>query len=178
MFSISKSISTVAGTLVLGLAMAPAAQAVTQDQTFEWSGGDSCQLSLPTTDTMVRPRASGYRNEGTTTQFVLCGLGGYKSASFLSYSLIFTSVDGAAHDISCTAVGGLTGFSGPYYSTKTITIPGSGYTYLTWSATDFGDTAGSPISYAKSINASVTCSLPAKAAIQAFETANRINVGA
>jgi hypothetical protein len=178
MFSISKSIFAVAGALVLGLAMAPAAKAVTQDQTFEWSGGDSCQLSLPTTDTMVRPRANGYRNEGTTTQFVLCGLGGYRASTFLSYALIFTSVDGATHDISCTAVGGMTGYAGPYYSTKTATIPASGYTYITWTATDFGDTAGSPISYSKSINASVTCNLPAKGAIQAFETSNRIDVGA
>ena len=171
-------LASLVGTALLGSLFALPAQAATIDQTFEFSGGDSCQLSLPTTDTMVRPRANGDRNEGTTTQFVLCGLGGYQASSFFSYALIFTSVDGVAHDISCTAVGGLTGFAGPYYSTKTVTIPASGYTYITWMAADFGDPAGAPITFGKSINASVTCNLPAKGAIQAFETLNRINVGA
>ena len=167
MLSVSKSLLVVAGSALLGSLFALPTHA---SGTLEWSSGNACQLSLPTTDTMVRPRANGYRNEGTTTQFVLCGLGGYPAGSIMGYSLFFTSVDGAAHTINCTAVGGSTGSAGPYYSTKTITIQPSGYSYLYWGPEDFLAPVGKPIPYDKSINASVTCNLPAKGAIQRFES--------
>ncbi|MFT3897507.1 MAG: hypothetical protein QM719_07405 [Thermomonas sp.] len=159
--------------LTLALAFMLAAAPTSSDgKTYEFSGAGSCQLSIPTTRTMVRARANGYRNEGSTDQFVICGLDGYEAGTFISYSLIFTSSDGQPHDISCTAAGGLTGAAGPFYSSKTVTIPATSYTYLTWTAPDFGEPAGSPISYNRSFNASVTCSLPPKAAIQSFETVN------
>ncbi|MFO1473032.1 MAG: hypothetical protein U1F20_00190 [Lysobacterales bacterium] len=42
----------------------------------DFAPADSCQLlSIPTTDTGVRPKATGFRNEGTTDQFVICGYG-------------------------------------------------------------------------------------------------------
>ena len=65
MLPISKSVLVAASTLVIGLAAVPTASAVTQDVWFLNAPGDSCQLSLPTIDTVVRPRANGYRNEGT-----------------------------------------------------------------------------------------------------------------
>lgn len=47
------------------------AQATTMTRTMEDQGGPACQLSVPTTSTQVRPRASGMRNEGTTNAFVI-----------------------------------------------------------------------------------------------------------
>src|SRR4249919_1670849 len=95
--------SSMPSMLTTGLALVVmAAPTTSRAKTYEFSGAGSCQLSTPTTATMVRARANGYRNEGATPQLVICGLDGYEAATFISYSLIFTSVDGQPHDISCT----------------------------------------------------------------------------
>ena len=49
--------------LAVGMAATPAATAVTQTKYYEFSAADACQLSIPTTDTKVRPRANGYRGD-------------------------------------------------------------------------------------------------------------------
>ena len=162
--------------LAVGMAATPAATAVTQTKYYEFSAADACQLSIPTTDTKVRPRANGYRNEGTSNQFVICGMGGYENDTVLSTTLLATSVDGQAHSMTCTGVTGLTGFgSGPIYAPKTVTVPASGVGAQAWSASDFGGTAGQVI--AGGINLSVTCTLPPNVALQGFESQGVIDVG-
>ena len=162
--------------LAAGLAAPPAANAVVQTKYYEFPAADACQLSIPTTDTKVRPRASGYRNEGTSNQFVICGMGGYETGAVLYMVLIYTSMDGQPHSMSCTAVSGLTGAgSGPMYSTRTVDIAASGYSFSVWGAEDFGGVEGDPIADAR--NLSVTCTLPPNVALQGFESEQNIDVG-
>ena len=165
-----------AASLAIGLSAAPAATAVTQDKIYEFSAADACQLSIPTTDTKVRPKASGYRNEGATNQFVICGMGGYEKGTVLYMVLLYTSMDGVQHDMSCTGVSGLTGLgNGPIYSTKTVSVAATGYSFATWGAEDFGGTDGAPID--QGLNLSVTCTLPPNVALQGFESQQQIDVG-
>jgi hypothetical protein len=160
--------------VALGVAAMPVL-AATQTRTYEFSAADACQLSVPTTDTKVRPRANGYRNEGTTNQFVICGMGGYENSTVLSTTLFATSVDGQAHTMSCTGVTGLAGLMGPYYSAKTVEVPASGTGTQAWAAEDFGGTEGEVIE--GGLNLSVTCSLPPNVALQGFESQGIIDVG-
>ena len=165
-----------AASLAFGLAMAPTASAATQTKIYEFSAADACQLSVPTTDTMVRPRANGYRNEGTGNQFVICGMGGYEKNTVLHMILLYTAMDGQPHSMSCTGVTGLTG-SGtePIYSTKTVNIAATGYSFAVWGAEDFGGTEGSPID--SGMNLTATCTLPPNVALQGFESEQLIDVG-
>ena len=115
-------------------------------------------------------RATGGRNESTTTSiFVICPLtvaptpssGGAITAIFAApYSL-----DGADHDVKCTAViGSLTRSVPPTYSSKTVTVSaGTADTVATWTAGDFGGTPGAGIS--GSAWTTVTCMLPPQTAI-------------
>ncbi len=158
------------------LVAAPSAMAATQARTYEFPAADACQLSIPTTDTKVRPRANGYRNEGTANQFVICGMGGYENDTVLSTTLLATSVDGLAHSMSCTGVTGMTGFNGgPLYSSKSVAVPASGIGVQSWSASDFGGATGEVIS--GGINLSVTCALPPNVALQGFESQGVIDIG-
>ncbi|GAA5002198.1 hypothetical protein FNZ56_09215 [Pseudoluteimonas lycopersici] len=167
-------VSMLACALVAGSLALPA-RAATQAKTYEFPAADACQLSVPTTDTKVRPRANGYRNEGTSNQFVICGMGGYENDTVMSTTLLATSVDGQAHSMTCTGVTGLAGFDGPYYSAKTVTVPSSGVGTQSWAAADFGGTEGEVI--AGGLNLSVTCTLPPNVALQGFESQGIIDVG-
>ena len=152
---------------VYGLAIAPGAKAVPD---AEFVHGGSCQLSIPTTDTGVRPKATGFRNESkTTSNFVICTMPRSQAAGFYSFiSLIAYSLDGIGRTLSCTAVvgffGGSSGFD-PFYSTQTATISDTSSTSqgLLWQASDFGGTAGDPI--LRSLQVSITCNLPPQTAI-------------
>ena len=113
----------------------------------------------------MRPKASGYRNEGTTNQFVICGLDNldFQTQSVLNVGIGLASMDGVAHDVSCTAVTGVSGVYTLQYSTVTISVPASGFTQKKWDATSFGGTAGTKI--AGSLDPSITCTLPPNVAI-------------
>jgi hypothetical protein len=177
MLSTSKSILIAAGTLAVGLAAAPTASAVTQDVWFLSAPGDSCQLSLPTIDTVVRPRANGYRNEGTASKFVICGWGASRQSSTIYADVMAISLDGASHSMSCTFVAAASDWlpSSLVYVTKTLTVGTSGFDYLYASAADFGGTAGDPFG---NFNISVTCNLPPQVAIIHLENKQRVDVGA
>jgi hypothetical protein len=165
-----------AGLFASGLATLSAAAAAAPAKTYEFPAADACQLSLPTTDTRVRPRANGYRNEGTANQFVICGMGGYENSTVLSTTLLATSMDGQAHAMSCTGVTGLVGLNGgPLYSVKTVDVPASGTGMQTWAAEDFGGTEGGVIE--GGLNLSVTCALPPNVALQGFESEGVVDAG-
>ena len=130
---------------------------------LDLASGASCQLSIPTTDTGVRPKASGFRNESTTTSnFVICTLQRSTTTGDYSYvGLIGYSLDGVARDVTCTATVGT--FPGVRYSSKTASVQDTSEIPFVWSAADFGGTAGNPIS--GSLYFSVTCNLRPQTAI-------------
>lgn len=148
--------------LALGAGLSFSAQAVTQARTVRSQGGTACALSIPTTDTKVRPKATGFRNEGTTNAFVICGYP-LPNGDLTFFNMNFMSLDGVARDVTCTAMNGNAFFS-PTYSSKTVTTPAdtTGATAVSWSAADFGGTAGNsmPTGYI-----SVTCILPGQVSI-------------
>jgi len=149
-------------------ANAPAAKAYNVDT----ANGAACQLSIPTTDTGVRPKASGFRNESrTASSFVICTLqrssttGNYSSIGLIAYSL-----DGVARDLTCTAVVGvIAGGNTLVYSAKTASIHDTTGNDLpiTWTAADFGGTEGAPIT--SSWNISITCNLKPQTAISMIQ---------
>jgi hypothetical protein len=137
---------------------------------------DACQLSIPTTDTQVRPKASGFRNESTgKSAFVICG---YNTPSYDSTSkqilIYFTSMDGVSRNISCTAVSGMAGAEPMVYSTKSISSTAAEtYTALLWTPADFGGTTDIP--YGEAV--SVTCTLPPQTAITQIINAFDYEIG-
>jgi hypothetical protein len=150
---------------VYGLATAPAAFAST---TLTMQGA-SCQLSIPTTDTGVRPKATGFRNESaTTSNFVICTFvspaSGGNNSSFLTGFIDIASLDGVAKTVTCTAVVGSQALDPLKYSTKTIELPiHVAFNGAYWSSTDFGQSSGSSIN--GSTWFSITCLLPPQAGI-------------
>jgi hypothetical protein len=140
-------------------ATAPAAKGFNLDIV----NGSSCQLSTPTTNTAVRPKASGFRNESSTTSnFAICTFQRSSSTGdFLYVGLVGYSLDGASHDVACTAVAGSS--PGLHYSTKTAAIRDTTEIPFVWSAADFGGTGGAAIG--GSMYFSVTCNLPPQTAI-------------
>src|ERR1041384_3895416 len=89
-----------------GLGMSQSAQAVTISKPMLVDPSMACQLSLPTTDTAVRPRATGFRNEGANS-FIICGTAYFSNSVNIATELRLQMIafDGATHDnVSCTAV--------------------------------------------------------------------------
>jgi hypothetical protein len=150
------------------------AKAATVNQYSVTTGGN-CQLSIPTTDTKFRPKATGARNESTTTSsFVICPFSispspGSAAAVIWFYATLY-SLDGIAHDnVSCTAVTGIQTLGmTPVYSAKSINIPATGATQLMWQGSDFGGSDGTAI--AASANLSTPCNLPPQTAIDTTVT--------
>jgi hypothetical protein len=146
-----------------GLANIPEASASTIFSLLH-APGSACQLSIPTTDTGVRPKATGFRNESaTTSNFVICPLispMGTSSDVFTSVNISLLSLDNQPHDVACTAVANAISAA---YSPKTIAVAPTGGSY-TWSAADFGGTIGNPIVGSQEM--SITCLLPPQTAIR------------
>ena len=165
-----------------GLATTPISMAAEIQQIMVVPGA-TCQLSIPTTNTGVRPKATGFRNESTTTSnFVICPLvtPTIRSADTnpLTAGYIFlSSLDGLAHNVSCTAVAGLEGDFPPKYSTKSIAIPAStsGSFFAGWVPTDFGQSSGDAI-YG-SAWFTITCNLPPQVQIQTLRGSYYTEIG-
>ena len=159
------------------LAATPAL-AVTQTRTVTTPAARLCALSIPTTNTGVRPKATGFRNEGTTSAFVICAFDSapgqdniYSSDVDADPSIVwlyFTSIDGQAHSFDCTAVnswGSVAYGTGPMqYVTKTAVVDADANSLngLSWGSSDYGSAAHIPTSGAFS----VTCLLPPGTAIE------------
>ena len=144
---------------VLAMGMARPAQAASYQTSFTAAG--TCQLSIPSIDTQVRAKASGYRNEGTTNAFVICSplAPVYNHVTAFRYYLV--SMDGAAHSVSCTGTSGNTGESFTY-SAKTVSATTGYGSEVRWAPADFGDTT-----YIDSGQGhlAMTCNLPPNVAI-------------
>lgn len=152
----------------------PTANAATEF-TNSYEMGSACQLSIPTTNTGVRPKATGFRNESKTiSNFVICPVqlpnvstGGN---TFLMIGLY--SLDGQVRNISCTAVSDW--FGNPQiYSTQSINVSTTiGYEVLGWDGPNFGTAAGFPFR-----GLSVTCNLPPQTAINFIRSDYTFEVG-
>jgi hypothetical protein len=146
------------GLVGAALGMAQPAQAVTSSKNMFIDPSAACQLSLPTIDTAVRPRATGYRNEGTSGTFIICGTA-YNSAvsgTATALSVQLTSFDGITRDVSCTAVTRQSSGTGPTFNTKVGSVSSGGAT-ISWAPADLDSFSG----FANS----VTCNVPAGIAI-------------
>ena len=152
--------------VVLASAAHPA-KAGTEIRYQNAQGGVVCQLSIPTVDTTVRAKATGFRNEGTTSSFAICGMESSNSRSDVGtiqqISIGLYSLNTSAKTVSCTAVNGFANGT-PIYSTKNASVAANGATTtLTFDASDFGGTAGNPLP--ESDFWSITCNLPGNSAI-------------
>ena len=140
--------------LACSLAVMPA-HAVTQTRKFSTTGARLCTLSIPDPNAKARPKATGFRNEGTTNVFVICGFDSNPGQSEVSatespgdpsfIALMFSSFDGQPHSFPCTGVnswpGG--GDAAPMqYVQKIVVIdpPNDPFTYVEadWRPPDFG----------------------------------------
>jgi len=140
---------------------------------FLWDqGGPACQLSVPTTSSKVRPRATGMRNEGTTNEFVICQYASTSSA-FTSADIYFSTIDGANHTVQCTGMRGTAAGGDAYYSTKSADTGTGGYSQFSWTSSDFGETTD----FGNAMF-SVTCTLPGGASLIATEATYTEDVGA
>jgi hypothetical protein len=145
-------------------------EAVTVSKTVFIDPSSSCQLSLPTIDTSVRPRATGYRNEGATNAFVICGATYiFSSATVTSAQVQLTAFDGGNHDVSCTAVNRGSGGGSEIYSTKVISLTGGGGS-ASWTGTDLNSFVNFAVS--------VTCNLPTGVAVTGLRLVVPDEVGA
>lgn len=156
---------------LLGAALAPTpASAGSVLKTLTQDAGNACTLSIPTTDTGVRPKATGFRNEGTANAFVICsadvanadGFGG--DTTYIGLSL--ASFDGNAHSTNCTAVAR---YPDTLSNIQYVTLPALN-TAATGVATSL-TTSGAPPSYYDHQRGvlSVTCVLPPGVSILAVQ---------
>jgi hypothetical protein len=148
--------------LVCGFGMLPHAQAGTQYSSYFFNPADNCQLSTPTIDTLVAPRATGYRNTGTKGVFVICGFSKMNGLPLIDAYVVFTSMDGQPHDVSCTGVNGYAGYL-QTYATHTVEVPATLYDSVAFHGSDFGgNDSFIPESY---YDFSITCNLPPQVSI-------------
>jgi hypothetical protein len=155
------------------------ADAVTQGRYSIQTGANMCTLSVPTIDTKVRPKATGFNNEGTTNAFVICsfnpppGSTGI-SSGFDSVDLVLKSLDGNDHSVTCTAVNSVAGaefgdIPAPQYVSKTLVVNDANPDTQTlgtdfhWAPEDFGGTDTIPFSGG---TISVTCILPPQVSVK------------
>lgn len=166
------ALTLIAGTL---LAAAPESAAITSNRIMARQGGAACQLSVPTTASQVRPRANGMRNEGTTSEFVICQYDVSSGIPFFWASIYIASIDGANHTAKCTGMTGIPIGGNIYYSTKTADTGTTlaDYGRMLWNPGDLGGT-----DYFGSAYFSVTCLLPPGASIVANTGAYSVDVGA
>ena len=156
--------------LAIGAGTAQPARAATANVS-SWIPSQNCVLSIPTTNTGVRPRGTGFRNEGTVNNFVICPANPTGAAgTATSVSLYARSFDGADHTFDCTFTNAV---DAPVYSTKSVTVlAGGGTSFTSWVPADVGQTDD----FNNSISA-VTCILPPGASIQATYLGYPINIG-
>ena len=154
-----------------GLAWILSSATTAMAQTTDYATGAVCQLSIPTTDTKFRPKATGARNESMTSgSFVICPLETSAATGtqsiYTEVTIKISSMDGVTKSISCTAASGYPD-GGAYdirYSAKGVNLNDSArWDFIHWFALDFGGNPGDPI--VGSAYFSVTCLLPPQSAI-------------
>lgn len=154
-----RAIPTAIVSALLGAVLAPApVVAGSVLKTLTQDAGNACTLSVPTTDTGVRPKATGFRNEGSKNAFIICSVDVDSSGGDTQYiGLNLASFDGASHSVNCT---GVARYSNTLANIQYLTIP----TLIT--AADGSTTSISTLGAPPSVYdhqrpvLSVTCTLP------------------
>ena len=142
---------------------------------FSRNPADACTLSIPTTSTGVRPRATGFRNEGTVSNFVICSFDVISSEFEVGVDeadINLASIDGKAHSVSCTGVDREAATLDADFATRTVDIPAGGVGELQFFGADF------PNLHLAGWNVSVTCNLPPGTSIITVQSRYGDDVGA
>lgn len=148
--------------IALASGLSAQAQAVTQARVTQIPAGAACQLSIPTIDTTVRAKATGFRNEGTVSTFAICGLQDPVQGAVSDVGIAFYALDGKSHTFDCTAVNGWPDVESYVYATKSITVSSSTFrSSLHFLPADFGGTTYLP----NEGYITVTCSLPPQVSV-------------
>ena len=172
---------TLLGVSIAAVVLASAAHPAMAATEFRYQnaqGGIVCQLSIPTVDTTVRAKATGFRNEGTTSSFGICGMESSNShdgevGTIRQITIGLYSLNQSAKTVNCTAVNGFAN-GAPIYSSKNASVAANGATTnLTFDAGDFGGTSGDPLP--ESDFWSITCNLPSNSAIGNMVTKFTVN---
>ena len=158
--------------LASGACIAPAGAITTNDFVFT-PAAQACQLSLPTIDTKVSPRATGFRNDGTATTWVICGLWKPVAENYLFATIYLRNEGGAELSVSCTGVNG-DGSGTQQYASKTAAMHAGEAGSLDFQPEDFGGSTSIPKGY----NFSVTCALPPHASIERVRSLFPRDIGA
>ena len=162
------------------------ALAVTQDRVQTQTGANMCTLSVPTIDTKVRPRASGFKNEGTTNAFVICSFDAPPGADtvsgqpfnqaglFTEADLFLLSTDDVPRNVQCTGVNSLPN-SGQQFVTKTVSVASSSVNAaVSFMPADFNAASYIPWSGGAF---SITCILPPNISISFGNAYSQEDVG-
>ena len=148
--------------IAIGVGMGSPLHAATQLREIHAQGGPACQLSIPTTDTKVQPKAIGFRNVGTTNTFVICSLT-MPDGTFAGLEIGASTLDGhPAANMNCT---GAYGRPAPGNSMQYVTKAGQvsgGQRWYGWGPSDFP-------SFNAGAYLSITCLLPAQTSIDSID---------
>ncbi|GAA4998224.1 hypothetical protein GCM10025793_00300 [Lysobacter lycopersici] len=165
---------------IAGLFLLPGARAAVSERWNNVNAAQACQLSIPTIDTVVSPRATGFRNPGPNGAFVICGVSkdaGISTGVSIA-RLWLTSTDGAQHSVTCTGVAGASGIEPLVYITKTHSAVGASYSIIDWTSADFGGGGGGVDPMPGTGNTfSITCNLPPQVQIVLASAKYYVDVG-
>jgi len=165
--------------LATGSVAATNAFAATNPRVLYGNSASICQGALPSFDTAIRKRPLAVQNESASTVFVTCaflsqGALGASTNNPTQVTLWFNTNSGADTVINCTGVSGFH-TSPNQFIVKAITAPASGArTVAFWNAADFD---GAPANFPSGAF-SVSCSLPAGAAIDDVRVSYEEEIGA
>ena len=171
------------GVSIAAVALASVAQpanAVVETRYQKAQGGVVCRLTDVSLNTTIKAKATGFRNEGTASTFVICGMESANSqdaiGTITGLSIGLYSLNGASKNVTCTAVNGYAN-STPLYASKTVaTNAGGTVAVISFNAADFGGTPGQPL--AQNDYWSITCNLPAQSSVGFMTTTFNVNAPA
>jgi hypothetical protein len=171
---------TLLGVTIAAMAMAAAiqpVQAATETRYQTAQGGVVCKATDMLSNSSLKAKATGLRNEGTSNYFTICGFESSNTqdghGTIQAITLGLFSLNGVSSTVSCTAVNGFADGS-PIYATKSVALNANGTaTNLNFDASDFGGVAGDYLP--ASDYWSVTCTLPGKTSIGFMRTTFTVN---
>lgn len=147
-------LSTAAGVLALATVVADPADAAVGDRYFTFAASGVCAVNNPDFDASVRRRATEFRNAGSETVVVSCGLvtDDYPTLGSLAQVAVHvTNHRAATAAIGCTLTGG-TSQEIQVSNKKTQSVAAGATAAIFWNSTHYGTSRQ---------HASISCSLPA-----------------
>ena len=141
-------------------------------------GGVVCKTTDMISNSYIKAKSTGLRNEGTASAFIICGFESSNSRSdvgtLTQINIALYSLNATSRSVSCTAVNGFAA-GAPIYATKAVSTNANGtQSVLTFDAADFGGVSGD--TFPESDFWSVTCTLPGNTSIGYMTTRFQVNV--